>query len=172
MTDTLTIRAALAGQSIEHWREWLALDVETGWLTWRKPRGPAAIGYRAGSPDKDGYRYLAWEGRYYLEHRVIWALLHGRWPAEVDHVNMNRADNRPANLREASSAENKHNRAKQSNNTSGFKGVSFNKRSGKFCARLSVNKKCRSLGYFETAEQAHEAYQAAAKEMHGAFARF
>ena len=84
---------------------------------------------------------------------------------------MDRADNRLVNLREATLAENNRNKKLQSNNTTGFKGVSFNKASRKFVARLTVNKKTVHLEYHDTAEAAHQSYVKAAEIHHGQFAR-
>jgi hypothetical protein len=127
-------------------------------------------GTPAGTTRADGYRYVLFNGRRVLEHRIAWALHHGCWPsAQIDHINGIRNDNRLCNLRLASVAENNRNRPKQSNNTSGFKGVSFHKGTGRFHARITFQKRCHSLGYFVTAQEAHQAYACAVKEMHGEF---
>ena len=59
-----------------------------------------------------------------------------------------------------------------SDNTTGFKGVSYHKQRKKFVSNIGFNGKLKHLGYYATAEQAHQAYVAAAKELHGEFARF
>jgi HNH endonuclease/AP2 domain len=89
----------------------------------------------------------------------------------IDHVNRNGLDNRRGNLRLATRSENMWNSAIQVNNTSGFKGVSWVKRDKKWAASIRVFGKTNYLGYFETAEQAHEAYARASAEMHGEFGR-
>jgi hypothetical protein len=90
----------------------------------------------------------------------------------VDHKNTDGLDNRRCNLRFATKAQNMRNRGKQKNNSTGFKGVSIGRQIGTFRACIKVDKKYISLGQFKTAEEAHAAYCAAAKELHGDFARF
>lgn len=88
----------------------------------------------------------------------------------VDHRNRNKLDNRRANLRVADRSTNGMNRSAQLNNTSGFKGVSLHKKTGRWRAYITVHKKTRHLGLFATPELAHEAYVRAAAELHGEFA--
>lgn len=108
-----------------------------------------------------------------LLHRVILERMTGRPLAKIeltDHINEDKLDNRRANLRIATNAENLQNRGKYRTNTSGFKGVSWDRGRGKWRANIGVNGKYIHLGYFTTPEAAHEAYCAAALEMHGEFA--
>lgn len=65
----------------------------------------------------------------------------------IDHINMNKLDNRKENLRTANKAQNSMNRETQSNNTQGFRGISFDKRRSKFRAYIKVNGKQIALGY-------------------------
>ena len=154
--------------TIERWRDLLLLDVETGHLFWRIKKSSRRS--RAGSIHH-GYRYVAYQNKRYAAHRIIWAMTHGTWPDQIDHINMVRDDNRPANLRDATISQNNRNRGRQSNNTSGFKGVTMHKGTGKFHAKIMANRVRKSLGYFRTAEEAAFAYQTAAKELHGEFSR-
>lgn len=89
-----------------------------------------------------------------------------------DHRNGNTLDNRPRNLRPATRSENCRNRKKNKNNTSGYKGVSLNRKTGKYIATIFLNGKNRSLGSFVDPKDAHAAYCAAAKLHYGEFARF
>lgn len=89
----------------------------------------------------------------------------------VDHINLDKLDNRRENLRLATQSQNCMNKRRQSNNTSGYKGVAFHKSSGKWEARINVNGKRLYLGVFDTPELAYEEYCNAAKEYHGEFAR-
>lgn len=89
------------------------------------------------------------------------------WPL-VDHINGNGLDNRRANLREATHAENMRNRRMSRNNTSGFKGVVLE--GSRWRARIRFDRQRVSLGAFATAEEAANAYDAAARELHGEFA--
>jgi HNH endonuclease/AP2 domain len=89
---------------------------------------------------------------------------------EVDHVNKDKLDNRRQNLRLASKSQNARNRGANKNNTSGFKGVSWNKRDNKWQALIRVHLKKKFLGYFDDPTEAAKAYDKAAKELHEEFA--
>jgi hypothetical protein len=89
---------------------------------------------------------------------------------KVDHENRDTLDNRWDNLRPASQGENLCNRGKQINNTSGYKGVSWQADHGKWKACITRHGKTHHLGYFATREEAAEAYRVAAGEIHGEFA--
>ena len=91
---------------------------------------------------------------------------------EIDHKNVNPLDNRRENLRVCTHQQNCKNKNKNSNNTAGFKGVSFHKKNQKFRATISIDGKTKHLGCFATAEGAHECYKRAAIQHHGEFARF
>ena len=88
----------------------------------------------------------------------------------IDHINGNKLDNRKSNLRICTASENARNRGKQRNNTSGYKGVCYDKARQKWKAEIKANGVRRMLGRFNTAEDAHQAYVNAAKELHGDFA--
>ena len=90
---------------------------------------------------------------------------------EVDHKNGDGLDNQRSNLRLATHAQNCMNRRKRSNNTSGFKGVSFHSESRKWRAVIRSSGKDISLGLHLTPELAHAAYCAGAAKYHGEFAR-
>ena len=119
----------------------LSYDRETGIFRWRINRGRMAkAGDIAGSQGNDCYVRIRVDGKDYAAHRLAWLYMTGEWPAAtIDHENINRADNRWRNLREATNAQNGTNRHKQANNTSGFKGVYVDKTSNKFCAKIKIN---------------------------------
>jgi hypothetical protein len=82
----------------------------------------------------------------------------------VDHVDGDGLNNRRSNLRLVTHGENMQNKKRYANNTSGFKGVSFNRASGKWIARIQQDKKSRFLGGFDSPEIAAIAYQRAASQ--------
>lgn len=89
----------------------------------------------------------------------------------TDHINNDKLDNRRENLRTATDTENNLNRRQRTDNTSGFRGVSFHKATKKWQAAIACKRKWKSLGYFATREDAARAYDAAALQLHGEFAR-
>lgn len=108
--------------------------------------------------------------RTYQMHREILGFKPG--DPHVDHVHVdNTLDNRRENLRSASRSQNKANGHKYSNNTSGYKGVTWSKRKHVWIARVGVNGKRIHLGSFHTKEDAHAAYCEAAVRYFGEFAR-
>lgn len=88
-----------------------------------------------------------------------------------DHENGNTLDCRRSNLRLCTKLQNNCNRGIQSNNTSGFKGVSLVKDTGKWKAQISINGKRISLGCFALPEEAARAYDSAAIKEFGDFAK-
>jgi hypothetical protein len=88
----------------------------------------------------------------------------------VDHVNGDGLDNRRENLRPATPSQNNANRRRSSVNSTGFKGVSLYKRTGRFRAYLGIGGTIRHLGYFATADEAARVYDAAAVEVFGEYA--
>jgi len=157
--------------SIEELRKRLRYDPATGILYWKDGQ---RLGLPAGYLDTTGYVRLGFAGRMYLNHRIAWALHYGIWPdLEVDHINGQKTDNRLGNLRLATKAENRRNVKTRSDNKTGFKGVSFCKRTGRYKAQIRHGQTHpKFLGYFDTPEQAATAYRKAALELHGEFARF
>lgn len=152
----------------EEVRALLDYDPDTGVFRWRVPRVGRRAGSIAGNKNGPGYWQISLNYKRYAGHRLAWLYVHGSWPpAEVDHINMNKTDNRICNLRSATREQNRHNTTLSKRNTSGFKGVSFHRKMGKFqaCHRR------KSLGYFSTAEEAHKAYARAAIAVAGEFAR-
>jgi len=101
-------------------------------------------------------------------HRLICPPAEGLY---VDHINGDTADNRKCNLRTVTHSENMKNQKKNALNTSGYKGVTFNKEMKKWRARITSNGKRYFLGDYSTPEEAHNAYCKAVKEYHGEFGR-
>ena len=108
--------------------------------------------------------------RWVFLHREILGLKYGDG-FKVDHINGNTLDNRKINLRICNTAENARNQKLRDRNTTGYKGVSYHKKSGKYSARITVNYKLMWLGVFDTPKQAYEKYCEASKIYHGVFGR-
>jgi hypothetical protein len=155
--------------------ELLEYEPETGVVTWKKNRSRTAKkGSPAGCISSCGYMQIMINRKKYMLHRIAWIMGTGSDPIdfEIDHVNGDKTDNRLSNLRKASRAENTWNQAKPKSNTSGYKGVSWNKKCEKWVAYIGVEWRRIHLGCFETKEAAHAAYSRAADQHHGAFANF
>jgi hypothetical protein len=89
----------------------------------------------------------------------------------VDHINGNSLDNRRANLRLATHAQNMHNRRKRKNTTSRFIGVYFDKERGKWVAQIKYQGERILLGRFDSEIDGARAYDEAAKKCRGEYAR-
>ena len=100
-------------------------------------------------------------------HNVILGTPAGLLP---DHINRNRLDNRKSNLRPATPSQTQANRKWPANNTSGFRGVFWNKRRGTWHAAIKIGGKNRHLGVFRSSEAAARAYDVAALAHFGAYA--
>lgn len=158
--------------------EALALwEYRDGHLYWRENRSTnMRAGDKAGCVDcsRPGPQYWQLEvgGKAYRAHRIIFLMHHGYLPEQIDHIDGNGLNNDVENLRAATHAQNGSNRGAQKNNTSGFKGVSWHKKSNKWQAAIALGRKNHYLGLFDTPEAAHEAYKDAAKKLHKEFANF
>lgn len=158
----------------ERLRELVNYDPVTGFFSWRVRRGQAfKPGMRCGSIDSAGHRQIEIDGRPYGAHRLAWLYMNGHWPEDqIDHRNGVRDDNRWENLRPADQSRNSANSKRPAHNISGFKGVTVDKRRGRFGASIKVRGERIWLGTFDTPQEAHEVYCRAAKEGFGDYARF
>lgn len=149
-------------------RQQLSYDAQTGVFTWIARFSRARKHARADVPGTDGYRRIFIAGKYYKAHRVAWLWAHGDWPADqIDHVNLDKTDNRLANLRPADLRLNAGNcRTKRR----GLKGATLHK-SGKWQAQICSFGKRTYLGLFDSEGAAHQAYARAAATTFGEFAR-
>lgn len=153
--------------------EVLDYDPATGHFTWKSDRvfGKIKAGTRAGTVSKaNGYRQI-WIGeRTYNASRLAYLWMEGEWPkTQVDHINLDRSDDRWSNLRPATAQQNCANRGLKKTNTSGLKGASLTKW-GRWLSTINVQGKSRYLGTFDTKEEASAAYFKALTEAHGEFA--
>jgi hypothetical protein len=88
----------------------------------------------------------------------------------IDHIDGDGLNNCRSNLRAATVAQNQQNRGKPKNNSSGFKGVGWHKKTSKWRAYIRVQRVQRHLGFFNTKEEAAEAYRQAAEKIHKEYA--
>lgn len=119
------------------------------------------------TPTKKGYVYVQVDNKDYLAHRIVWALANGRQdPGEyqVDHIDGDKENNHPSNLRLASNRQNCANRL--------AKGIKLDKRTGSYEAKIRIDGNYVHLGCFKDEEDALAAYQKAHKEAHGAFSPY
>jgi hypothetical protein len=162
---------------IEYLRECLEAGVD-GSLTWKvRPRShfPSARGHSTWNAKypgtqagiaKKGYKTLRLTPggrRLQLQaHRVIWALVHGKWPDQhIDHINRNRSDNRPENLRDVSPDVNQRNNG----NPLGTGLLGAYRSRDKFISQIVAPRRGTVyLGRFNTAEEANAAYLRAKAE--------
>lgn len=151
--------------------ELFSYDSSTGFLSRKRAIQGARAGV-VGSSRYGAYRSVHVDGRSYMVHRVIWLMVYGVWPSDlIDHINGNPNDNSLSNLRAATHSQNMQNAKRSKNNTSGFKGVSFIRKAGRYQATIQVDRRSYNLGHFLNPESAHAAYVSAAKRLHGSFAR-
>jgi hypothetical protein len=90
---------------------------------------------------------------------------------DIDHIDGNSSNNRIENLRGVTGSQNQWNRKKSVNNTSGIKGINWDKQKSKWVSRVMVNYKSIFLGRFDTLEEATVAVENAREKYHGEFAR-
>lgn len=157
----------------ERLHELIDYDAETGEFRWRVSRSPGSrAGGIAGTINQNGYRHIVVDGLHCKAHRLAWLYVHGNWPSShIDHINGDTLDNRIANLRQATRSQNIANSKLRKDSTTRFKGVSFNKKTGKYVAYLNHNGARIYLGLFRTPEAAARARDSKARELHGEFAR-
>jgi len=161
----------------ERLRELMTYDPDTGLFRWKAAggRGPTShhSGDIVGFVSKDQGYWRAWvDGRLYCGmHRLASLYMTGKWPPKdsIDHHDLDGSNNRWSNLREATKSQNSANR--RSNNSSGLKGISWDPKRRRWCARITVRGRTMHLGWFPCKIAAHLAYVVAADKYFGEFAR-
>ena len=173
----------------EYLKKRLYYNPETGEFIWRERKavngGVAHLkiwniryaGKEAGAifvnpKNTTGYRNIGIDYKSYPAHRLAYLYMVGEFPTHlIDHIDRNGLNNKWDNLRPATPSQNCANFIPPKNNTSGYKGVSFVKASGKYHAYVTVNRKRKNLGLHTTAKEAAIVVNKANREIFGEFAR-
>ena len=158
--------------SLEYLNQLFYIDSDNN-LKWKIQKGRRNPHEIAGRISTHGYYEVRIDGKMINVHRIMFQMYNeiAYLPPHVlvDHIDRNRLNNSKENLRQCNKKQNQRNRTKQLNNTSGFKGVSYDKKRNKWQAGIGVNGKRIGLGRFDTPELAYEAYCKSARELHGEF---
>jgi hypothetical protein len=154
----------------------LSYDPATGIFRWLVEThghgGKIMPGDVAGTP-KDGYVQIKIFGRVYRAQHLAWLFMTGEWPpvdVDVEHENRNRSDNAWLNLRLATRSQNNMNAGLRSDNKSGQKGVGRRNDTGRWYARVTVDRRVILLGHFDSFDDAVAARRAAERQHFGEFA--
>jgi hypothetical protein len=153
----------------------LDYDPTTGIFTWkvrpdRRPWTAKNAGKIAGSPHNGGYIHIAIDRKKYLAHILAWLIVYGQRPARfIDHKNLDKKDNRIDNLRLADFGENSVNASVRSDNTSGFRGVFFEKRRQRWIVYATKNGVRRQFGSFKEKHLAAKTHARVAEQIYGEF---
>lgn len=145
--------------TVDRLREVLNYDPDTGVFRWRVSTGDAIRpGQIAGGFNDGGYVKIGIDKRRYLAHRLAWLFVYSAWPkGQIDHFNGCPADNRIANLRDVTCKQNLENVRLRDANTSGYRGVSWDKERGKWLAYITHHHRMLNLGRYDSQEDAARA---------------
>ena len=136
-------------------KEVVQYDRKTGLFYWRVSTGKASRGSVAGHTDSSGYTKISIDGVKYFAHRLAWFYVYGKWPTKnIDHKDLCRNNNKLSNLRDIGQSLNGLNGPLRKNNSSGYTGVSYDARRGKWVAYINRNYRKKHLGNFENLRQA------------------
>jgi len=151
-------------------KEVIHYDLESGIFRWRvNVSSTGRAGNITGAKTKAGYIVIRLNRRLYLAHRLAWLYVNGEFPPNlIDHIDLNKSNNRWANLRLCTKSGNSQNRVKaQSNNKkSGLLGIYYSAANRQWGAKIVVNKKQHHGGFYDTPEAAHNAYINLKRELH------
>lgn len=146
-------------------------EYKNGKLYWKTAKAKNInVTKEAGCLLPSGYRQVGVNGKKYYTHRIVYFMFFGVLPEYLDHINCIRDDNRIENLRECTIEENNRNTKKRRNNTSGAKGVTWDRHANKWRARVCANSKNKYIGMYDNVETAKAAVEEARSKLHGSFA--
>lgn len=151
-------------------RDLIDYNPETGVLTAKVNFSGRQAGSVIGSQTWQGYYAFSLFGKKCFAHRLAWLLHYGEWPSQpIDHINGIKTDNSIKNLRLCSLSQNQFNKPTQKNNTTGVKGVYWNKRDKRYVASVQFNGKKYSAGHHKDIESAKEAVMKLREKLAGEF---
>jgi hypothetical protein len=154
-------------------KELLEYNPKTGRFTWKvSRRNGIKIGDLAGGKTVTGYEAIKIDFTFYLSHRLAYFYMTKKWPRnEIDHIDTVRSNNVWSNLRSATRGQNNCNRGKTKKNSSGVKGVHWNKVTKKYIAQIQYNKKKIHLGCFISIFEAEQVVKQKRMDLHKEFTR-
>lgn len=129
------------------------------------------MGKVAGSRNGLGYTQVMVDGKNLLAHRLAFLYMTGSIPRLVDHIDGVTSNNEWTNLRSATDQQNSQNSTKSKNNTSGHKGICWDKRNNKWLASIMVDRKSLFLGRFSELDDAVKTRKLAELKYFGEFRR-
>ena len=164
---------AYLGGPISDWiKDNLKYDPDTGKLWWIKEGRNRVTSKPAGGLDDRGYIAFKFGGKKHYAHRLAFLLMGEPIPRQVDHINGVRDDNRWCNLRPACHSTNQQNKKFMTNNTSGYRGVYWDKGAKKWRAVIGLKGKINYLGLYDCPKEAYKTYCKAADKYFGEFANY
>lgn len=176
LNAAVTIRFFGEAQQKLTWREAIkkafSYNPDTGEITrllatsWKSVN---FVGKAVGSPSGTGHLVVSLGGRPFLVHRLAYFLMKDEFPpADIDHINGVRSDNRWSNLRACSRSENMRNYTTSPRN--GCRGITFNKMAKKWEARIWLPGRRINLGLFKSKDDAIAARIQSVTKHYGEFA--
>lgn len=139
-------------------------EYRDGHLFRKFSKGSSKKGKLAGNEFNRGYRQVGIDKKSYLVHRVIFLMHHGYMPEFIDHVDKDKTNNRIENLRPATKSQNAMNCDLRKDNTSGTRGVTWDRDRKKWISQIQINNKHKFIGRFQSLEDAKVAYEVEAKK--------
>ena len=127
----------------------------TGILRWKvSPSNNVVIGKVAGTLHQDGGIHISINNKIYKAHRIAWLYVYNQLPDIIDHKDRIRHHNWISNLRDVSKSDNAFNSKLSTKNTSGFKGVYFDKQLKKWRSQIFLNGSTKYLGSYQNINDA------------------
>ena len=174
MSEQIKYEAVFGEKLINEISKFLEYKKESGSFVWVNPTSNrVSVGMIAGNSHKQSYTTIYINGHMYYAQDLVWLMETGSLPhGIIDHINLDKKDNRFSNLRLCNRSENGCNRGLNKNNTSGEKGVTWHKRASKWCGEVWKDGEKHYLGLFIEYADAVNAVRRKRIELHGDFAKF